>query len=117
MLDSRKNEDADDLSERKLDFPVSAVLVNEWSELPDESERDGESRDCSEVDKLGAGDLTDSLRSDEMLDTRLIWLAATCGCTILCKGEGGNVCGVGGGNTFIGSIAGVPGVEAGGGFG
>jgi hypothetical protein len=28
-LDSRKNEDADDLSERKLDFPVNAALVNE----------------------------------------------------------------------------------------
>jgi hypothetical protein len=69
-LASCRYDDADDLSDRKLDCPVSAVLVKEWSELPDESE--GESRERSEVVKLGTGDLTGSLRSDDMLDTRLM---------------------------------------------
>lgn len=68
-LVSRKNDDADDLSDLRLDCPVSAVLVNEWSELPDE--RDGESRERSEADKLGTGDLIGSLRSDDTLGMRL----------------------------------------------
>jgi hypothetical protein len=66
-----KNEEADDLSERRLDFLVNAALVKEWSELPDESDRAGESRDRSEAERLGAGDLIDSLRSDETLETRV----------------------------------------------
>lgn len=70
-LDCWKNEEADDLSERRLDFPVSAALVKEWSELPDERDGAGESRDRSEAAWLDAGDLTDSLRSEDTLDTRL----------------------------------------------
>ena len=62
-------DDADDLSDRTLDCPVSAALVSEWSELPEESE--GESRERSEADELAIGDLTDSLLSDDRLDTRL----------------------------------------------
>jgi hypothetical protein len=67
VADSCKKDEADDLSERRLDFPVKAALVREWSELPEESEREGESRERSEADKLGAGDLTDSLRSGRVL--------------------------------------------------
>lgn len=70
LVVSRRNDDADDLSDLRLDCPVSAVLVKEWSELPDE--RDGESRERSEADKLGTGDLMESLRSDDTLDMRLI---------------------------------------------
>jgi hypothetical protein len=67
--DAARKDEADDLSDRKLDCPVSAALVSDCSELPEES--DGEFCQRSEADELSAGDLIE-LRSDEMLDTRLI---------------------------------------------
>ena len=58
LLASCMKDDADDLSERKLDLPVSEVPVRDGSELPDD--KAGDSRERSEV-RLGAGDLTESL--------------------------------------------------------
>ncbi len=65
---SCKNDDADDLSDRRLDRPVKEALVSECSELPEE--RDGDSRERSEADRLGAGDLIESLCSEEILEMR-----------------------------------------------
>ena len=114
-VDSCRKEEADDLSDRRLDLPVRAVLVSEWSELPDESERDGESRERSEADRLGTGLLIESLRSDETLDTRLICaVPAICECTSLCNGEGCAACDVSGGTAVVASNAGVPGIDVGG---
>jgi hypothetical protein len=61
---SFKKDEADDRSERRLDFPV-----NEGSELPDD--REGDSRERSEAVRLGTGDFIDSLYSEEALETRV----------------------------------------------
>lgn len=53
---SARKDDADERSDRRLDFPVSAALVSEWSELPDES--DGDSCDLTDAAELTGGDLT-----------------------------------------------------------
>lgn len=103
---SCRYEEADDLSDRKLVLPVSAMLVSEWSELPDESE--GDSRDRSEVVRLGTGDFIGSLLSEDALETRP-WrtLAVICGSTGFCSGEAW----IGSDGIRIpGSPAGVPGV-------
>jgi hypothetical protein len=85
---STKNDEADDLSDRKLDLPVSAALVSECSELPEES--DGESCDFTEAVELAAGDLT--LCSEDLLDICLSGAlgaaAAICGNAGFCNGEG-----------------------------
>lgn len=86
-LVSCRKDDADDLSDRRLDWPVSAALVRDWSELPEESA--GESRERSEADRLGTGDLAGSLFSDDMLDTRLIGAnPGFCDCTNFWRADG-----------------------------
>jgi hypothetical protein len=113
---SWKKDEAEDRSERKLDFPVKALLVREWSELPEEIDIEGESRERSEADKLGAGLLTDSLRSDDTLDMRLICISCAveviCECIGLCSGDGCTAWGMRGGTTPADSMDGVPGVDS-----
>lgn len=61
-------DEAEERSERRLDFPVRAALVREWSELPDESA--GDSWERSEAELLCKGDRPDSLLSEEPLEKR-----------------------------------------------